>query len=513
VFDGVFPELGLKCAISSCKDLCQGNTFGADIAGPVPSGFFPHISRVCAADEIASLLTRVLCARPYDTRASAIHQFWRQACAQRHWYYKRFFAAEDAVEPTPWLDWLARFSRKNQTEILRSKLRFDEGNYTDQDLTTNTVGIKREVKIWSTLGSFEYPDPVKPRNIVAIDPLHKAAYGPNLHAYCHYLHNQSDDDVLFECGSTAEDVAIFFSRNERKFGPRYHLEIDLSKNDLCQNPASLEFTFDTFNGLGLCGEPYRILCTQLKRQKYRSRHGVTARLPARLATGAPNTTITNTLTNLAMFLEGCRKAGLKPGEFAVMVRGDDMFSWVPAYAHAIIAQSYRDGGFVPKVKSQHDIEDCRFCSNAFYPLHMAAFDYYPAPTFKAFLKMFITVHKLGKRGRPSHVRGVCLGLAKITAHVPIFNDLISSQLKFTSGLARDRRAVTEAINEAHKKYLKAETAQKESPSALEFVARMYRTPLAVLLRLREFVRTWTEPGVYHSQELLQFVHAVVAVEG
>jgi len=478
----------------------------------VPLGFCAHISQACAADELASLITRVLCERPFDTRSAEIFQYWKEAHCQRSWHYSRFYEPQDVIIATPWDEWVARFGSKNRTEILRAKVRLDAELYTDSDLTTNSVGTKREVKIWSTFGTFEFLDPVKPRNIVAIDPIHKAAYGPFLHSLCHYLHDQSDESVLFECGSTAEDVATFFTINERKFGPTFHIEIDLSKNDLCQSQASLGFTFDLFERFGLVGEPARILRTQLKRQKYRSRHGITAKLPARLATGAPNTTITNTLTNLTMFLEGCRKAGLKPGQFAVMVRGDDMFGWAPPATHSAIKQSYIDGGFVPKLKAGHDVEDCRFCSNAFYPLHRSKWDYFPAPTFKAFLKMFITVHKLGERNKASHVRGVCLGLQAITSHVPIFNSLINQQLKYTAKSPRRRSAIEQAVQEARKKYLKTTEAQQESPAAQAYVARMYRVPLAVISAVNSQVSTWTQPGVYFSPELLQFVHAVVATE-
>jgi len=215
-----------------------------------------------------------------------------------------------------------------------------------------------------------------------------------------------------------------------------------------------------------------------------------------------------------MFLKGCERAGLHRGEFKVMVRGDDMFSWVPAWAHAIIVQSYRDGGFVPKVKSGHKTCDCRFCSNAFYPCKHPdpTITYLPAPTFKAFLKLFFTVHTLSERQWASHVRGVCLGLINTVKHVPIFYEHLQTQIAYTSRKACDAKTTQAAIQEARIKYMQGSKLASEHPITANYIAEMYRQPLAVIDKLRHLVTTWGPAGIYHDCDLMHFVHAVMEVE-
>lgn len=185
-----------------------------------------------------------------------------------------------------------------------------------------------------------------------------------------------------------------------------------------------------------------------------------------------------------------------------------MLGFAPVSAHGKIVQQYKDLGFIPKVKSGHDVSKMRFCSMAFYPT-TDSHPWAPAPTMSCLLKLYVTLHDMKPIEYVQHIRGVALGLIKICNHVPLLNDSLRHMLDITR--SAHGKVLEAAIQECRVKYILG-SGYHESPTAVAYLARMYDVPCCLIQDLRQFYSTNHTPGIYWFAGAELFVRAVNEVE-
>jgi len=198
-----------------------------------------------------------------------------------------------------------------------------------------------------------------------------------------------------------------------------------------------------------------------------------------------------------------------------MVRGDDMFGFAPPHVHDQIVEAYRGAGFLPKAKTGHPIELCRFCSGMFMPVGDS---YVYSPTYKSILSLFLSMADISTKSASQDAaalrRGVALGLLNQCSHLPILSDLLKGILsRLPDATARSKRITASTQQEYRVRY--ATSIQERSVTLQQEVSAstMLRLPLTLIQTLRAQVReVANEVGVLYSPEAQLFALAVYRLE-
>lgn len=396
-------------------------------------------------------------------------------------------------------DWLERYTAEQAKQLADAHQKYLVEGISDRELVKNNMFVKVEVRnhAWGAESK-----EVKPRAIIPCVPKIKPVVGTFMVAFAEHLHrewNCYDSPIFFECGASTDDIAYWFNTNLERFGPDALFEADETGFDATQSPTSLRFCNDIYEACGAHGDVLRCLRAQERDQYIRARDGTRAKRPAFMKSGVPNTTVGNSLVNAAMFYYAFVKAGAKPFEdFMIMVRGDDMLSFLKPQFHDKVEATIRALGFEPKIKRTHDVPHARFCSMAFYPtIHDGKKWYVPAPTIKCLTKLGATARPLPKRedSWKQHMRGVALGLLALTNHVPLLSDYVQKVLAVTTGA--EGKLLREALRDIRKKYPQA-SRHEPLPESDSFLAEMYNLTLGDVDTLRRTIAGMEVPGVYQT---------------
>lgn len=483
--------------------LRDGKNIGAWAIGPLFGGSCVIVHRSCLENEKASMAHRVVGERGKPQVAA-----WLEL--ERHCLNRPLFTFP-YTRPWSYSHWSSRFPAHKRTSFDFWHERVLRGTYSPHLLTKNSCFVKIEPKFANSAGA-PYEE-VVPRNIVSCQDINKVMLGPWVCAATDSVHKiwTEDSCIFLECGSTTEAVARWFNFNWTKYGQPWVYEIDYSRYDRTHSDLSFSFLHKIFLQMGLSGKALLSFESQLGRQRGRSRRGVKFCRDAFMKSGVPNTTLGNSIINGAITYSALVRLGAIPNrDFRIMVRGDDMLSFVNPVFHSRLKQYISDLGFKPKIKFQHPIESVRFCSMAFYPTLGGG--YFPAPTFKCLLKWNLPVKVIPSRFRLAHRRGVALGLLKQVNHVPILREYVQNELRVTQG--SKGRYLKDALRESRVKYLKVDTPQHIDPKeSYSFIARMYHLSISMVLALREQVAQMSVPGIYNSTAIEFLVRGVTRVEG
>lgn len=410
------------------------------------------------------------------------------------------------VSEMPFKEWVARFPTKQALPLREAWDRYCRGQWTIHELFKRATFVKVEVKLNEPF------DEVKPRNITSCPPLLKVILGPWCVSAMKALARAGGcrEALFFECGASATEVAEWLHHWRSVLGDESAFENDFSKFDATYSKLTFDWLRAVFVKLGasaaaLLGfdtafgkaKTKRVRTAEgwVKKKYYRisgkTRCGIKFSREPMMCSGVPYTTLGNSLTNMFATICPLIAAGAKPGtDFAVMVRGDDMFAFIRPQYQPVVLPFLRKLGFSPKAKIGHPIHRWRFCSNAFYPaMTENGVRYVPAPTMKCLIKCFVT-HALIST-KPSallaHIRGVAMGLRSLVAHVPLLSHLMENVIAHTK--LTNAKEFKRALAQSKLKNLRSDHAYKPLGVLSDtFVMQMYN----ISGRMFSVVRNWAQ---------------------
>lgn len=428
------------------------------------------------------------------------------------------FGEAGVIKPMRFKEWLKRYGGKQLNDMLEGDKYYKQNGLSNKLLTTNSMFLKIENKPanwWMRV--FEE---IKSRLIISCHPAIKRVVGPWCVAVSKYMAKLFNVDnqfgVTYAAGLSQQEIGDWFTECVSQFGNNSIYDNDMSGYDSTQSDLSLKTTNNIFSYWGVAGDAMRALRAQELKQKICSKTGIVVERKAFMKTGVPNTTITNSLTNIIIHLFAFMKIGAIPyKDFRMIIMGDDMLAFVSKKIsdnYLTVENTIKQLGFRPKIRVGLSAHEAKFCSMSFLPTLEGT--WMPGPlTGKCMFKLAFSPNlnnlKLTESIMKQHRRGVALGLLSITNHVPVLRDYIQNELKLTEGAKGKYLQLAKKMIEM--KYFAGSSSQHHDYADV-LTAQRYNVTTADLNLLTELIQRMNQIGWYQLHNSAEIVSQMLCVD-
>jgi hypothetical protein len=179
-----------------------------------------------------------------------------------------------------------------------------------------------------------------------------------------------DSNHTYASGLTPLNIGRWMTVVMDTFGAPLFIEVDYVRWDAHLNPEALEIEHMMFASMGISGDARRALSCQ-RVTKGHSKHGLKYKVNATRKSGDPNTSVGNSLLNIAINAS-VFDTMFGVGNYKLIVLGDDMLCAVdPKQAYLWNETTYVSFmlslGLEPEIKVHKDNYAASFCSSYFWP--------------------------------------------------------------------------------------------------------------------------------------------------
>jgi hypothetical protein len=439
----------------------------------------PVVSRACTHNEYRAVLNRGLCinAAPNPSQTKAQWQHLTQwVDRQMRTMHKRL---PKKIHPIPFADWLLRFPESHRAILAKAKADLTPGLDEAKGIHLSKSFVKREnVMKQSQLGVQDY----SPRLIQGRTPSYQVITGPYTLALSKYLAREwsrfSSGGILYSSGLTANELGHWFETRMNAWSSNVK-QYAIVENDCSLWDGTLEVPAikHELRFYRKYTRPSRVVQQTMDMQvttKGITPHGVFYSVDGKRKSGDGNTSCGNSIINghvhaYQITRAACQVAkntgakynmcdsdhtvgcGAYSGGDSVhdmAILGDDniMFMAMDVAQELLANQTFSLYGLRPKFKLVTPFT-AEYCSGRFWPSHIGII--WGPKIGRVICKTFYAITDLKPTDYKAHLRGVCLGLAKDVAHIPILRVVVARTLQLTSDEHRVLRNTDPDLHKHH----------------------------------------------------------------
>jgi len=419
----LIPREGASVVIEPIRKI-EKEKISSTVVGIVPSEVIPQSFANTQKNTVNALEIRVL---PLPAEVLQIEADCFLIFVSKS--YIPLFEYMKGVKPTEFEAWVKRFPQTKQKKYREAK---------QVSKLTYEVFNKKELLVRSHLVENELK---APRQISMPNPWFVKQLGPYMHSIAQGLKkfNDSHGHYAFACGMDASEAGGWLKKQLADFEDPLFVMNDFSKFDQSYGEHFIDFEIRFYEYLGVPGDIVDII----KKQKLtlgRSRKGVSFTCPNTRKSGDPNTTVGNSITNMAALAYAFRAAGIN--KVSMLVLGDDNFMIVERTWQGkdvsvlldLVPELLANLGLVAKMYYSTKLSDVEFCSGLFYEVGNT---YILGPKAGRFFdKIGHTISEIkDKDSALFHMREIAIAFEAMK-FVPFMELYMNKMMELTSNLAK-----------------------------------------------------------------------------
>jgi len=375
-------------------------------------------------------------------------------------------------------DWLAGGRSRTYSAFVKA----EKGAVSHNDLPTWV-----DEAYWTDedgISSCVHPDLPDPRGISVPSAAVRYELGPYADDYNRKLMHIFSGQVLYACGLTANEIGQWFMVAitswqwavavmgddvliVRKEGDTiWATSLDISRYDMHVRRCHLQHTFALMRALNC-----HYIAHQMQRLSWTRKYVIRAQhqdgkatLPGTMASGDPITISSNSTTTLTL------------AYYSMLTQQDP--------SHVFYEAGFITTGARHLALSPH----WDFLQKLFYPCTDDGLDaYLPAPKIGRFAARAFWTRAQVNHSTLGYARGVCLGLQKDFAHVPIARAIVARVLELSDGVEVELDP-SDVRDHEFKNF--SQKACEASPATFAFVAERYSISVESIHQIEQSIAQW-----------------------